>query len=60
MRDQFLVEIAAAGAVSSLDELNRLFTAWCHQHYHRVFSAIGRTVPTLYKTACVNSTPWHT
>lgn len=35
VRDQFLVEIEAAGAVESLDDLNRLFTAWCHQHYHR-------------------------
>jgi len=28
VRDQFLVEIEAAGGVDSLDELNRLFTAW--------------------------------
>ncbi|MEY8016462.1 Mu transposase C-terminal domain-containing protein [Mycobacterium servetii] len=44
MRDQFLVEIEAAGEVASLEELNRLFTAWCHQHYHRsVHSETGAT-----------------
>jgi putative transposase len=31
VRDQFLVEIEAAGGVCSLDDLNRLFTAWLHQ-----------------------------
>lgn len=35
VRDQFLVEIQAAGGVATLDELNRLFTAWLHQKYHR-------------------------
>jgi hypothetical protein len=35
VRDQFLVEIEAADPVASLDELNRLFTAWLHQKYHR-------------------------
>jgi putative transposase len=39
-RDQFLVEIETAGAgggsaCSSLEDLNRLFTAWLHQRYHR-------------------------
>jgi putative transposase len=36
VRDQFLVEIDPAGAgreVASLAELNRLFTAWCHQQF---------------------------
>ena len=35
VRDQFLIEIQAAGGVRSLDDLNRLFTVWLHQHYHR-------------------------
>ena len=35
MREQFLVEIEAAGGVELLDDLNRLFTAWLHQLYHR-------------------------
>jgi len=40
VRDQFLVEIDArrtgSGTVAgSLEELNRLFTAWLHQRYHR-------------------------
>jgi putative transposase len=35
VRDQFLVEIDAGGLIASLDELNRLFTAWLHQKYHR-------------------------
>ena len=40
MRDQFLVEIdtgdgGGGGRCGSLAELNRLFTAWCHQQYHR-------------------------
>ena len=37
VREQFLVEIdtGGQGAVASLAELNRLFTAWCHQQYHR-------------------------
>jgi putative transposase len=37
VREQFLVEIDTRGdsAVESLAELNRLFTAWCHQQYHR-------------------------
>ncbi len=39
-RDQFLVEIEVTGAgggsaCSSLEDLNRLFTAWLHQRYHR-------------------------
>jgi putative transposase len=47
VRDQFLVEVIDAGgdsAVQSLAELNRLFTAWCHQQYHRcVHSETGAT-----------------
>lgn len=41
VRDQFLVEVDTTGeagggtAVTSLAELNRLFTVWLHQHYHR-------------------------
>jgi putative transposase len=40
VRDQFLVEIHTAGSgggsgCTSLAELNRLFTAWVHQQYHR-------------------------
>jgi putative transposase len=36
VRDQFLVEIteSAAAAISGLDELNRLFTAWVETVYH--------------------------
>jgi putative transposase len=36
VRDQFLVEVIDAGGDSagqSLAELNRLFTAWCHQQF---------------------------
>ena len=44
VREQFLVEIEAAGGVELLDDLNRLFTAWLHQHYHRsVHSETGAT-----------------
>ncbi|MGH9261996.1 MAG: DDE-type integrase/transposase/recombinase, partial [Acidimicrobiales bacterium] len=43
VRDQFLVEIDATGC-ESLDRLNRLFTVWGHQHYHRaVHSETGAT-----------------
>jgi putative transposase len=40
VRDQFLVEIHTTGtdvgsSCASLAELNRLFTAWVHQQYHR-------------------------
>jgi putative transposase len=48
-RDQFLVEIdtghsGSGSACSSLEELNALFTAWVHQHYHRaVHSETGQT-----------------
>ena len=40
VRDQFLVEIdtgadSSGSRCESLAELNRLFTAWCHQQYHR-------------------------
>ena len=39
-REQFLVEVetrdgVGGSPVSTLDELNRLFTAWLHRHYHR-------------------------
>jgi putative transposase len=49
VRDQFLVEIEAACPVASLDELNRLFTAWLHQKYHRsVHSETGATPEQRY------------
>jgi putative transposase len=49
VRDQFLVEIEAAGGVCSLDDLNRLFTAWLHQLYHRsVHSETGATPAERY------------
>lgn len=49
VRDQFLVEIEAAGGIDSLDELNRLFTAWLHQKYHRsVHSETGATPAARY------------
>lgn len=40
VRDQFLVEVETrrgqpGSTVASLGELNRLFTAWLHRHYHR-------------------------
>lgn len=51
-RDQFLVEIATGtggSTCSSLAELNRLFTAWLHQHYHRqVHSETGKTPAQRY------------
>jgi putative transposase len=52
VRDQFLVEIEAAGGVGSLDELNQLFTAWLHQKYHRsVHSETGATPAARYHAA---------
>jgi putative transposase len=50
-RDQFLVEIettSAGGgsACSSLADLNRLFTAWLHQRYHRAMHSETRQSPT--------------
>jgi putative transposase len=52
VRDQFLVEIEAAGGAASLDELNRLFTAWLHQKYHRsVHSETGATPAERYHAA---------
>lgn len=52
VREQFLVEVIDPGgqaAVESLAELNRLFTAWCHQHYHRaVHSETGATPAERY------------
>jgi putative transposase len=60
VRDQFLVEIQTTGgqgggtaqggsAVSSLAELNRLFSAWVHHHYHRsVHSETGATPAARY------------
>lgn len=54
VRDQFLVEIDPAGAgraVGSLAELNRLFTAWCHQQYHRCpHTETGATPAQRYHT----------
>ena len=53
-RDQFLVEIETGtghgGSVcSSLAELNRLFTAWLHQRYHRaVHSETGHSPAQRY------------
>jgi putative transposase len=52
VRDQFLVEIEAAGGVASLDELNQLFTAWLHQKYHRsTHSETGTTPAARYHAA---------
>jgi putative transposase len=56
-RDQFLVEIETAGAgggsaCSSLADLNRLFTAWLHQRYHRtVHSETGQSPAQRYHRA---------
>jgi len=53
-REQFLVEIETGGgaggsAVSTLAELNRLFNAWLHQHYHRAaHSETGQAPATRY------------
>jgi putative transposase len=49
-RDQFLVEIETTGAgggtaCSSLADLNRLFTAWLHQRYHRAVHSETRQSP---------------
>ena len=35
VRGEFLVEVKARGGVADLDELNRLFSAWVEQVYHR-------------------------
>jgi putative transposase len=51
VREQFLVEIdtSGEGCVQSLAELNRLFTAWCHQQYHRsIHSETGATPAQRY------------
>lgn len=49
VRDQFLVE-ADPGRCSSLEELNRAFTAWLHQQYHRtVHSETGATPAERYQ-----------
>jgi putative transposase len=56
-RDQFLVEIDTAdtgsgSACSSLADLNRLFTAWLHQRYHRtVHSETGQSPAQRYHHA---------
>jgi len=56
-RDQFLVEIDTAeggtgSACSSLADLNRLFTAWLHQRYHRtVHSETHQTPAQRYQHA---------
>jgi putative transposase len=58
VREQFLVEIEAAGGVSSLDDLNRLFTAWLHRQYHRVVhSETGATPVERYHAAGRTPTP---
>jgi putative transposase len=54
VREQFLVEIdtGADSSVQSLAELNRLFTAWCHQLYHRsVHTETGTTPAQRYHAA---------
>lgn len=55
VRDQFLVEIDTTGTTGdgsgceSLAELNRLFTAWLHQQYHRApHSETGATPAERY------------
>jgi putative transposase len=60
VRDQFLVEIQGAdgpgggtadsgSTVTTLAELNRLFSAWIHHHYHRsVHSETGATPAARY------------
>jgi len=51
VREQFLVEIdtSGEGCVQSLAELNRLFTAWCHQQYHcSIHSETGATPAQRY------------
>jgi putative transposase len=51
VREQFLVEIDTNGP-TSLAELNRLFTAWLHQHYHQVVhSETGATPAARYHGA---------
>jgi putative transposase len=56
-RDQFLVEIEVANTsggspCSSLADLNRLFTAWLHQRYHRAeHSETGQTPARRYHSA---------
>jgi putative transposase len=43
VRGEFLVEVKARGGVADLDELNRLFSAWVEQVYHRrVHSETGQ------------------
>jgi len=52
VRDQFLVEVDTTvdtGGCQSLEALNRAFTAWLHQHYHRrVHSETGATPAERY------------
>jgi putative transposase len=56
-RDQFLVEIEVANTgggstCSSLADLNRLFTAWLHQRYHRArHSETGQSPAQRYHSA---------
>jgi putative transposase len=57
VRDQFLVEIDARG-VDGLDELNRLFTAWAEQVYHRrVHRETGQTPMTRFTAGGVPDVP---
>jgi putative transposase len=60
VREQFLVEIdtSGQGCVQSLAELNRLFTAWCHQQYHQcVHSETGATPVQRYHAEGRTRTP---
>ncbi|HPZ96181.1 MAG TPA: integrase core domain-containing protein [Mycobacterium sp.] len=54
VREQFLVEIDTGGqaGIESLAELNRLFTAWCHQQHNRaVHTETGTTPAQRYHAA---------
>ena len=60
VRDQFLVEVDP-DRCGSLAELNRLFTAWCHQHYHRgVHSETGTTPAQRYHAEAATGRPHRT
>ena len=51
VRDQFLVEIDPSPS-GSLYELNRLFTAWLHQQYHRAVHSETGAAPAERYHAC--------